>query len=208
MARHETAIAHLRRSDKNLRRLIERIGPCKLKRKRLRTPFEALLQSIVYQQLHGTAAAAILGRVRDLYPDRPFPSPRDVLKTSDERLRAAGLSRAKIAAIKDLAEKALAGIVPSSLVISKLTDQEIVDRLTVVRGIGPWTVEMLLIFHLGRADVWPVTDYGVRKGFARVFGLADLPSPKELMLLGEKWRPYRSAAAWYFWRASELPGNS
>jgi len=203
----KVAIQHLGRSDKILRGLIRKVGPCLLKTKEYRSPFEALLRSIVYQQLNGTAAATILGRVKALYPRRRFPRPEDVLATPDEKLRGAGLSRAKVAAIKDLAQKTLAGIVPSSRALLCLSDTEIVERLTLVRGIGPWTVEMLLIFYLGRPDVWPVTDYGVRKGFARSYSLANLPSPKELIGLGEKWRPHRTTAAWYFWRALELPGQ-
>ena len=198
------AIEHLSRSDKVLRRVIRKVGTCMLKTRNHRSPFEALLRSITYQQLNGTAAATILGRVKALYPGRSFPSPQDVLATPDDHLRRAGLSRAKVASIKDLAIHAISGSVPSSRAIRKLSDAQILEQLTVVRGIGPWTVEMLLIFYLGRADVWPVTDYGVRKGFARAYGLKDLPSPKELLAHGEKWRPYRSVAAWYFWRALEL----
>ena len=198
------AVEHLCRSDKVLRGLIRKVGKCLLETKNHRTPFEALAQSITYQQLNGTAAATILARVKALYPQRRFPRPQDVLATPDARLRGAGLSRAKVAAIKDLATHALGGVVPSSRAIRELTDAQIVEQLTVVRGIGPWTVEMLLIFHLGRPDVWPVTDYGVRKGFARAYRLKDLPSPKELIEQGEKWRPYRTIAAWYFWRALEL----
>ncbi len=197
-------VQHLCRSDKVLRGLIRKVGACMLEIKNHRSPFEALVQSVTYQQLNGTAAATILGRVKALYPGRRFPGPQDILATPDARLRAAGLSRAKTAAIKDLAAHSLGGIVPSSRAIKKLSDAQIIEQLTVVRGIGPWTVEMLLIFHLGRLDVWPVTDYGVRKGFARVYGLKDLPSPKELIEHGEKWRPYRTVAAWYFWRALEL----
>jgi len=205
MSDFKSAIKYLGRSDKLLRNLIKRVGPCRLKTKAYKSPFEALLQAIVYQQLNGRAAATILGRVRALYPGHRFPKPKDIIATSDEKLRKAGLSRAKVAAIKDLAEKTLAGVVPSERAILELSDAEIVERLTVVQGIGPWTAEMLLIFHLGRPDVWPVTDYGVRKGFARLYGLADLPSPKELLKLGEKWRPHRTTAAWDFWRALELP---
>jgi len=199
------AIAHLTRSDRVLRRLIREVGPCTLKPKNHRTPFRALVESITYQQLNGTAAATIFGRVKALYPGRGFPRPEDLLATPDEQLRAAGLSRAKVAAFKDLARHTISGVVPSARAIRKLTDAEIVERLTVVRGIGPWTVEMLLIFNLGRLDVWPVADFGVRKGFARAYGLKKLPTPKELAPLGEKWRPYRTIAAWYFWRATELP---
>ena len=198
------AIEHLSRSDKVLRLMIRRVGTCMLKIKNHRSPFEALLQSITYQQLNGTAAATILNRVKALYPGRRFPSPQDVLATPDDHLRRAGLSRAKVASIKDLAIHAISGSVPSSRAIRKLSDAQILEQLTVIRGIGPWTVEMLLIFYLGRADVWPITDYGVRKGFARAYGLQELPSPKELFAHGEKWRPYRSIAALYFWRALEL----
>ena len=164
-------------------------------------PFDALAESIAYQQLNGKAAASIWNRVRALYPKRKRLDPEKVLATPDETLRAAGLSRAKIAAIKDLAAKTLDGTVPSSRVLLRMSDDEIVARLTTVRGIGRWTVEMLLLFDLGRPDVWPVDDYGVRKGFARTFGKRKLPTPKQLMKHGEKWRPYRSLAAWYFWRA-------
>ncbi|MGC2353139.1 MAG: DNA-3-methyladenine glycosylase 2 family protein [Candidatus Udaeobacter sp.] len=164
-------------------------------------PFDALAESIVYQQLNGKAAAAIWNRVRALYPKRKRLDPAKVLATPDETLRGAGLSRAKIAAIKDLAAKTLDGTVPSGRALLRMSDDEIVARLTTVRGIGRWTVEMLLLFDLGRPDVWPVDDYGVRKGFAKTFGRRKLPTPKQLMKLGEKWRPHRSVAAWYFWRA-------
>jgi 3-methyladenine DNA glycosylase/8-oxoguanine DNA glycosylase len=198
------AVAHLSHSDKVLRRLIREVGPCTLQPKNHRSPFRALVESITYQQLNGTAAATIFGRLKALYPGRGFAQPEEVLATPDSRLRAAGLSRAKVAAIKDLARHTISGVVPTASAIRKLTDAEIVERITVVRGIGPWTVEMLLIFNLGRLDVWPVTDFGVRKGFARAYGLKELPTPKELVPLGEKWRPYRTVAAWYFWRATEL----
>lgn len=198
-------LQHLSRADKRLGRLIQKVGPCRFKLRNHRSPFQALVESVAYQQLNGTAAATILGRVKALYAQRPFPTPEDLLSTPDERLRGAGLSRAKTAAIKDIAKHTLAGLIPSSRAISGLSDAEIVERLTVVRGVGPWTVEMLLIFTLGRPDVLPVTDYGVRKGFALTYGWKELPSPTELREFGERWRPYRSTAAWYFWRALELP---
>ena len=168
-------------------------------------PFDALAESIAYQQLSGKAAATIFGRVRALYPKRKWLDPEQLLATPDETLRAAGLSRAKTAALKDLAAKTLDGTVPSGRALILMTDDEIITRLTTVRGIGRWTVEMLLLFDLGRLDVWPVDDYGVRKGFAKTFGRRKLPTPKQLMKLGEKWRPYRSVAAWYFWRALDAP---
>ena len=164
-------------------------------------PFDALAESIAYQQLSGKAAATIFGRVRALYPKRKWLDPEQLLATPDETLRAAGLSRAKTAALKDLAAKTIDGTVPAGRALIRMTDDEIITRLTAVRGIGRWTVEMLLLFDLGRPDVWPVDDYGVRKGFAKTFRRRKLPTPKQLMKFGEKWRPYRSVAAWYFWRA-------
>ena len=168
-------------------------------------PFDALAESIAYQQLNGKAAATIWGRVRALYPKRRRLDPKLVLATPDKKLRAAGLSGSKVAALKDLAAKTLDGTVPSARALARLTDEEIIERLTAVRGIGRWTVEMLLLFDLGRPDVWPVHDYGMRKGFAKTFGRRELPTPKQLLKLGNKWRPYRSAAAWYFWRALDAP---
>jgi 3-methyladenine DNA glycosylase/8-oxoguanine DNA glycosylase len=199
------AIQYLSSADKILGKLIRKVGACTLVPKQRRSPFETLVQSVAYQQLNGTAAATILGRVKALYPGRRFPTPEDLLETPDERLRGAGLSRAKVAAIKDIAAKTVAGIIPTSRVIVKMGNDEILERLTAVRGVGPWTVEMLLIFTLGRTDVLPVTDYGVRKGFALTYRWKDLPTPKELLEFGERWRPHRTTAAWYFWRALDLP---
>ncbi len=164
-------------------------------------PFEALAESIAYQQLSGKAAKTIWERVRAIYGSPKSLKPRDVLATPDERLRAAGLSASKTRALIDLAAKTLDKTVPSAHLLLKMSDEEIITRLTTVRGIGRWTAEMLLLFDLGRPDVWPATDYGVQKGFAKTFGRRKLPTPKQLSRLGEKWRPYRSVAAWYFWRA-------
>ena len=191
----------LRASDPRMAALIARSRRYEISPASSIRPFDALAESIAYQQLNGKAAASIWNRVRALYPKRRRLDPARVLATPDETLRAAGLSRAKIAAIKDLAAKTLDGTVPSSRALLRMSDDEIVARLTTVRGIGRWTVEMLLLFDLGRPDVWPVDDYGVRKGFAKTFGKRKLPTPKQLMKHGEKWRPYRSVAAWYFWRA-------
>ena len=164
------------------------------------SPFQALVQSVAHQQLNGTAANTILKRVTALYPRRKFPVPEEVLATPDEDLRRAGLSRAKVASIKDIAAKTVEGVVPPARVMAKMPDAEILERLTTIRGVGPWTFEMLLIFTLGRSDVLPATDFGVRKGFAVVFMLDELPKPKELVEHGERWRPYRSIASWYLWR--------
>ncbi len=200
----ERAIQHLRKTDKTLANPIQRVGPCKLVVRHGRSPFESLVRAVVYQQLNGTAAATILARVRALYPGARFPRPDDFLSTPEARLRGAGLSRAKTAAIKDISAKRLAGLVPSSSAIARMTNEEIFGRLTSLRGVGPWTVEMLLIFTLGRPDVLPVTDYGVRKGFALTYGWKQLPEPKELLEFGERWKPHRTTAAWYLWRALEL----
>jgi len=199
------AIQHLCEADRILAKLIRKVGPCTMKPKSRRAPFEALVRAVTFQQLNGTAAETILKRVIALYPGKRFPTPEDLLATHDERLRGAGLSRAKTAAVKDIAAKTIAGVVPTSRQIIKMTNEEIVERLITVRGVGPWTVEMLLMFTLGRLDVLPVTDYGVRKGFAVVYGRSELPTPKELLDHGERWRPHRSTAAWYLWRALELP---
>ena len=169
----------------------------------MHNPFESLARNIIYQQLHGNAAAAIHQRVRDLFGKRRRLTPTDIINAPDEKLRAAGLSTAKTIAIKDLAAKTLDGTVPTLARLRRMNDEEIIERLTTVRGIGRWTVEMLLIFRLGRPDVLPVGDFAVRKGFARVYSLKEQPKPKELLRHGELWRPFRSVASWYMWRASE-----
>jgi len=202
---HELAHRHLAATDPRMAALIARSVPYNIKPAALIRPFDALAESIAYQQLSGKAAATIFGRVRGLYPRRKWLDPEKILATPEQTFRAAGLSRNKIAAIKDLAAKTIDGTVPSARVLARMSDEEIIARLTAVRGIGRWTVEMLLLFDLGRPDVWPVDDYGVRKGFAKIFGRRKLPAPKQLMKFGEKWRPYRSVAAWYFWRALDKP---
>jgi DNA-3-methyladenine glycosylase II len=199
------AIKHLAQSDPRFAALIARARPYSVVAQPLVRPFDALAESIAYQQLNGKAAATIFGRVRALYPRRKWLEPKLVLATSDEKLRACGLSRSKVAALKDLAAKTLNGTVPTGRALLDMSDEEIIERLTAVRGIGRWTVEMLLLFDLGRLDVWPVADYGVQKGFAKTFGRKKLPTAKQFQKIGEKWRPYRSVAAWYFWRALDAP---
>ena len=194
---------HLAQSDPRFAALIARAKPFAPRASVLARPFDALAESIAYQQLSGKAAATIWGRVRALYPRRKWLDPKQILTTPDETLRACGLSGSKTVAIKDLAAKTIDGTVPSAPALARMSDEEIIERLTAVRGIGRWTVEMLLLFDLGRPDVWPVTDYGVQKGYAKTFGKRKLPTPKQLLKIGEKWRPYRSVAAWYFWRALE-----
>ena len=211
----DEALAHLRARDPKLGALIDRAGPFNLRLSALPSPFESLLESILYQQLHGKAAATIHRRVREYY--RGDPSPKALLDTPDEILRAAGVSGNKTKAMKDLATKTLDGTVPSHATIVKMSDADIVERLTEVRGIGPWTVEMLLIFRMGRPDVLPVTDYGVRKGYALTFmrvpksrpiEAGDLPKPDVVFKRGKRWAPFRSVASWYLWRACDLAKTS
>jgi DNA-3-methyladenine glycosylase II len=196
----------LRAADPKLAALMERHGPFRLRPSVARSPFAALAESIAYQQLTGKAAATIFSRVLALYRPKRFPSPEDILATRDEALRAAGLSRAKVAAVKDLSLKTIDGTVPPLAALRRLDDEEIVERLTAVRGVGRWTVEMLLI-RLGRPDVLPAHDYGVRKGFHRAFGTRGLPTPAQVLRRGEQWRPYRTVVSWYLWRAIDNPAG-
>jgi DNA-3-methyladenine glycosylase II len=199
----DDAMRHLRRADRALGRLMRRSGPCTMQPKATQSLFHALAESITYQQLSGRAAATIFARVVALFAPKRFPTPADLLAMPDARLRAAGLSGAKTAALKDLAAKTLDGTVPTLARVRRLPDEEIVARLTEVRGIGVWTVEMLLMFRLGRPDVLPVADLGVRKGFMVTYGLGAMPSPADMTALAEAWRPYRSVGSWYMWRACE-----
>src|SRR6266571_1096182 len=176
---NEQAHQHLAATDPRLAALIAQSLRYNIKPALSIRPFDALAESIAYQQLSGKAAATIFGRVRALFPRRKYLNPREILATPGESFRAAGLSRSKIAALKDLAAKTIDGTVPSARAIARMSDEEIIARLITVRGIGRWTVEMLLLFDLGRPDVWPVDDYGVRKGFAKTFGRRKLPTPKQ-----------------------------
>jgi len=198
------AVAYLKMQDDDLAALIERVGDCRLVPKRGDSVFAALAEAIVYQQLHGKAAATIFGRLRRLYPEGAFPLPMDVLNTPEDQLRGAGLSRSKMLSLLDLADHIHRGLLPEMSQLASMGDQEVIDVLTQVRGIGPWTAEMFLIFDLGRLDILPVTDYGVRKGFALTYRKRELPSPKTLLHQGERWKPYRSLASWYLWRAVDL----
>jgi DNA-3-methyladenine glycosylase II len=200
------AVKHLSKADKVLAKLMKRAGPFTLKTRHMHNPFEALARNIVFQQLHGSAAEAIHRRVVELFGGGRL-RPQDVLEAPEEALRGVGLSGAKTAALKDLAAKTLDGTVPTLARLKRMGDEEIVARLTQVRGIGRWTVEMLLMFRLGRPDVLPVGDYAVRKGFMVAYGLDEMPKPKEIELHAEAWRPYRSVASWYMWRALEHPGQ-
>jgi DNA-3-methyladenine glycosylase II len=216
--RYDTALAlrSLAAADPKLGQLMERVGPFTLKLKSQHSPFEALLESIIYQQLHGKAAAAILKRLLTAFGEL-HPSPELLIQAPDDMLRGCGLSASKSKALRDLAAKTIDGTVPTLKAIRRMPDDEIIERLTAVRGIGTWTVQMLLIFRLGRPDVLPVTDYGVRKGFAMTFQRLPKSKPFDASMLAttdqiarraEKWRPWRSVASWYMWRACDLAGKT
>ncbi len=198
------ACGFLTQADPTLGQLMVRVGPFQLRPEPTQSLFAALAESIVYQQLSGKAAETILGRVIALFAPKRFPTPQDILAISPERLRGAGLSTNKTAALRDLAARRVDGTVPTMAQVRRMTDEEIIERLTLVRGVGRWTVEMLLMFRLGRPDVLPVGDLGVRKGFALTFRKRGLPEPEAIQRRGERWRPYRTVASWYLWRALEL----
>ena len=196
------AIADLTAADKKLGKAIREVGEFQLKPQRMTSPFEALARSIIYQQLSGKAAGTILGRVKELFPGKRI-KPDLVLKMEDEDLRGAGMSRNKVAAFRDLSEKTLDGTVPTLARLKRMEDSEIIERLVQVRGIGQWTVEMLLMFHLGRPDIMPATDLGIRKGYMIFKGMSELPKPTDLLSLTEHWRPWRSVASWYLYRIAD-----
>jgi methylated-DNA-[protein]-cysteine S-methyltransferase len=196
------ALAALRASDPKLAQVIDRVGAYAMSKQTSRTTFEALARSIVYQQLSGKAAATIFGRVIDAIGGTL--TPEAISAASDKTLRGAGLSRSKMLSVRDLAEKTIAGKIPSITRLLKMNDEKIIETLTEVRGIGRWSVEMLLMFRLGRRDILPVSDYGIRKGVMQIFGLRELPSLEDVAKHGEKWRPHRTIASWYLWRSLDV----
>lgn len=199
----EFAISTLSQEDPLLGTLIERIGPYGLNLRYIQSSFLSLLRAIVYQQLSGKAAATIHGRLKALF-EAETPDPAALLGMPDEVLRTAGLSNAKTLAVKDLAAKVLDGTVPTMAELDAMDDEAIIESLIQIRGIGRWTVEMLLIFSLGRPDILPVSDLGIRRGFMRTYQMTEMPTPGLVRSHGERWAPYRSVASWYLWRASEL----
>ncbi len=199
------AVAHLRASDPALAVLIDRVGTCTLRATAVDSVFSALLRSIVYQQLNGKAAATIHGRVLAVLAKHGGPTADALTKASDKALRGAGLSRQKLAAVRDLAAKCQQGVVPSLQEAHGLSDEELVTRLTEVRGIGPWTVHMLLIFYLGRPDVMPTGDFAIRLAFRRLYRKRREPKPEVLLKHARRWQPYRSVASWYLWRSLDTP---
>ena len=200
---NNAACKYLAARDPVMRRLICEHGPCELEPETRCPPFQSLVQAVAHQQLNGTAANNILARFKKLFPNRKFPRPEDLAGVTDGQIRACGFSFAKIKSIRDITAKTLAGVVPASRQIVELSDDEIVARLTEVRGVGRWTVEMLLVFQLGRPDVLPADDFGVRTGFRLAYRKRDLPKVKDLLAFGERWRPHRTTAAWYLWCAAD-----
>lgn len=196
------ALEHLRK-EPAMAAIIARVGPVKLRPRRL-APFQSLVQAIIHQQLSGKAAGTILERFRGLFGSDDFPAPEAVLRESPERLRSAGLSRPKASYVLGIAQKTVDGHIPTLDDCDRMTDDELISRLTEVKGVGRWTVEMLLIFNLGRPDVLPVHDLGVRKGFKFAYRKRTLPEPEQLARFGIRWAPYRTTAAWYLWRAADL----
>jgi len=200
------AVKHLSACDEVLAELARSTAPFRAEMDAHQSPYEALLEAIAYQSISGKAAATIFDRVKALSKTGRIPTPQEMLKLRPQSLRKAGLSGAKVRAMKDLANKAVDGVVPSLEESEKLSDEELVKRLVSVRGIGAWTVEMFLIFRLGRPDVLPIHDLGVQKGWSVAYGKKHKPSPKELLAFGERWRPYRTVASWYMWRAFQRAG--
>jgi 3-methyladenine DNA glycosylase/8-oxoguanine DNA glycosylase len=200
------AMDTLAAKDPKLAPLIKETGEFRIETDGSESPYEVLLEAIAYQSISGKAAATIFGRVKALGSNSRPPSPGEILRLRKPVLRKAGLSGAKVLAMKDLAKKTIEGIVPSLEEANRLSDEELVKRLVSVRGIGAWTVEMFLIFRLGRPDVLPIHDLGVKKGWSVAYGKKHMPKPKELLAFGERWRPYRTVASWYMWRAFERAG--
>ncbi len=200
------AIRHLKAADPALAAIIDAVGPFRMELKVSRSLFGALAEAIVYQQLSNKAAATIYGRVEALYPRATAGfTPRHILTTADEKLRGCGLSRAKVLAVQDLARRVASGELPTMEEAQALADADLIERLVKVRGIGRWSAEMFLMFRLGRPDVLPLDDYSLRKAYAKAFGKRALPSPQALEKVGQKWRPYRTVASWYLWRALDAP---
>src|SRR6202161_2294816 len=204
---HVKAHEHITRTDKRMARIIAKTGAFRFQLDQCDSVYESLLEAIVYQSISGKAAATIYARIKALGSNGLCPTPAEILAVSDHRLREAGLSGAKAAAMKDLAQKTIDGVVPTLEAAGQLSDEELRERRISVRGIGAWTVEMFLIFRLGPPDVLPIHDYGVQKGFAILYRKKTIPKPRELAAFGDRWRPYRTVASWYMWRAVQRAGK-
>lgn len=200
----KNAKAALLKKDPSLKKLFDRHNIENFKPSLERTPFESLVRAISHQQLHGKAAETILGRMLAKFPKRSFPKPEKILSLSDEELRGCGFSGNKVKSIKDIALKTVEGLVPTKKAIEKMSNDEIVDRLTQIYGVGRWTVEMLLIFQLGRLDIWPIDDFGVRKGYSLWKKKKTMLTAREIKIYGSKWEPYQTVVALHLWREADL----
>lgn len=198
---YREATQHLAALDPDWSRHIAAIGPCLHQATPGREPYEALVRAIAYQQLHARAAEAILGRLLALFPADDFPQPEQLLAVNPETLRACGFSASKLETVQGIAQATLEGLVPTREQALTMADEALIERLVALRGVGRWTVEMLLIYSLGRSDILPVDDFGVREGYRRLKGLEKAPTPAQMRSLGGAWRPFRTVAAWYLWRA-------
>jgi DNA-3-methyladenine glycosylase II len=200
---HRKALTHLKKSDAKLASVIERVGPCRFATRVEGTHFEALLRAIVYQQISGTAAATINGRLHAIYGGRA-PHPEELLETEDSALREAGLSRQKLSYMKDLAERVASGELPVDT-LATLGDEEVITALTAVKGVGRWTAQMFLMFRLGRPDILPELDFGIQKAVMLAYELPEMPKPKDVLRIGAPWRPHATIASWYLWRSLDKP---
>jgi len=198
----DQAVEHLCTVDDDLAEHIRQVGACRHEAKPAREPYEALVRAIAYQQLHAKAGDAILGRLLALYPGTQFPTPKQLLDTAEESQRACGFSAAKLATIRGIAQAAIDGVVPTRADAIPLSDDQLIQRLIKLRGIGKWTVEMFLIYTLERTDILPVDDFGIREGYRRLKGWDKSPTPRQMQGIGQAWAPYRTVAAWYLWRCT------
>lgn len=207
LSRYDQSVAFLSRHDEDWARLIDLVGPCRHDPKAAREPYEALVRAVAYQQLTARAGDAIIGRLRDRFEGRDFPGPEDLVEANFDLLRACGFSASKIATIKAVAQGALDGLVPTRALATTMDDETLIARMTGIKGIGRWTVEMLLMYSLERMDVLPVDDFGVREGYRVLKSLPEQPKPRVLREISQAWAPHRTVAAWYLWRMPRERGN-
>ncbi|QXI18712.1 DNA-3-methyladenine glycosylase family protein [Pseudomonas hamedanensis] len=200
---YQAASAFLAALDADWQRHISAVGPCRHQPHPARDPYESLVRAIAYQQLHAKAGDAIIGRLVGLFPEQPFPRPEQILACDVARLRSCGFSASKIATIQGIAQATLDGVVPDYATALAMADEALIERLISLRGVGRWTVEMLLIYSLERLDILPADDFGVREGYRRLKGLEVQPTRKQMIDIGQAWRPYRTVAAWYLWRVAK-----
>src|ERR1700722_11424132 len=208
LSRYDASVTFLTNVDDDWARLVARVGPCRNDPKAAREPYEALVRAIAYQQLTAKAGDAIIGRLKALFVGRDFPRPEDLIAVDFETMRTCGFSASKIATIKAIAEGAMNGVIPTREVALTINDEALIDRMVTIKGIGRWTVEMLLMYSLERMDILPVDDFGVREGYRALKSLAEQPKPKELRKISEAWAPHRTVAAWYLWRIPRERGNA